>query len=167
MRSGDPGPDRPWRMPRVGPDLLFASQEACQQRSPAVQGRPQDAVGCYATPATKRMGLIIIYSPPPISVRTSLCSCVHRPGGNCRPAGGYHRNIQPVRLLPERPVSAPPTCRCSGDQRMRRIAPKLPLIAQDKPGLSRTDLIQNGQALRCPGSNRSCISIPVVDDGLI
>jgi len=53
MRSGDPGPDRPWRMPRVGPDLLFASQEVCQQRSPAVQGRPQDVVGCDATPATK------------------------------------------------------------------------------------------------------------------
>ena len=33
---------------------------------------------------------------------------------------------------------------------MMARAPKLPLIAQNKPGLSRTDLIQNGQALRCP-----------------
>ena len=27
MRSGDPGPDRPWRMLRVGPDLLFARKK--------------------------------------------------------------------------------------------------------------------------------------------
>jgi hypothetical protein len=45
-------------------------------------------------------------------------------------------------------------------------APKLSLIAQDKPGLSRTDLIQSGQALRFPGSNRPRISIPVGDDAL-
>ena len=49
MRSGDPGPDLPCRMLRVGPDLLFTSQEACQQRSPAVEGQPQDAVGLDAT----------------------------------------------------------------------------------------------------------------------
>src|SRR5215472_6261957 len=47
------------------------------------------------------------------------------------------------------------------------LPPKLPLIAPDKPGLSRTDMIQNGQALRCPGSNRPCKSIPVVDDAVI
>ena len=44
--------------------------------------------------------------------------------------------------------------------------PKLLLIAQDKLGLSRRDLLQNGQAFGCPGSNRPRISIPVVDDGL-
>jgi hypothetical protein len=39
-------------MLRMGPDLLFTSQEACQQRSPAVEGQPQDAVGHDATPTT-------------------------------------------------------------------------------------------------------------------
>jgi hypothetical protein len=45
-------------MLRVGPDLLFTSQEACQQRSPALEGQPQDAVGHDATPTTNWVATI-------------------------------------------------------------------------------------------------------------
>ena len=54
MRTGDPGPDRPWRMLRVGPDLLFARKKHASSGRRLSKVRPRDAVGCDATRATTR-----------------------------------------------------------------------------------------------------------------
>ena len=121
---------------RRGPYISVRSARAPSHREIIVHAK-----ACFASsPTAKPLAFLLRTLPPE-------CQDFLHAG---RPLSPLQRSFPCARKRPARAAKRP----------------KLLLIAQDKLGLSRRDLLQNGQAFGCPGSNRPRISIPVVDDGL-